>query len=84
MESIFSVHPVVVGMRIVTKITGMIYNSAERSRAPPCIVLSVLSVILLFQIFFRQATLLTTILPRLNRSVWKSHSVSILVLCCAV
>ena len=49
MESIFSVHPVVVGMRIVTKITGMIYNSAERSRAPPRIVLTVvLSVILLF------------------------------------
>ena len=48
MESIFSVHPVVVGMRIVTKITGMIYNSAERSRAPSCIVLTLLSVIILF------------------------------------
>ena len=70
MESIFSVHPVVVGMRIVTKITGMIYNSAERSRAPPRIVLSVLSVILLLEIFLQHATLLTTsIFP----SVWKSH-----------
>ena len=32
----------------MTKITGMIYNSAERSRAPPRIVLTVLGVILLF------------------------------------
>ena len=78
MESIFSVHPVVVGMRIVTKITGMIYNSTERSRAPPRIVLSV---ILLLEIFLQHATLLTTtIFP----SVWKSHWLNILVLSCAV
>ena len=30
----FPVHPVATGMRIVTEITEMIYNSAERSRAP--------------------------------------------------
>ena len=43
MGTIFPVHPVVVGMRIVTKITGMIYNSAQRSSAPPSIVLAGLS-----------------------------------------